>query len=517
MISEQLHARAAERANRAFIVTDGREITYGEMSRLVRLYAARLGERVMPGQTVALMCGNRPAFLIAWFALSDLGAITVPLNTSLIGDGLRYTLRQSGAVLLLIEPELLNLRQSSLAELGPEPLIELLDESVESDESERRVRAPLQQTRETPNSIIYTSGTTGLPKGAVLTHGAYRTAGVDMARSLELSQHDRILVFLPLFHANPQMYAVMPALEAGATIILLPKFTADGFFEAARRHSATGFTYVGTVLSILVKRYERRQREHGLRWCVGGGAPTDIWRAVEDRFGIAVRELYGMTETGGWVSINTAAAMRFGSVGAPRKGVEITIRNEVGIRPAGEPGEIVVRATDPMTFFQGYWNNPQATAETLRDGWLHTGDLGRRDADGFLFFDGRLKELIRRGGEMIAPVEIELQLLKHPLIRECAIFAAPDEIMGEEIAAAIVADQPIAADELLHFLATRLPNHMLPRFVAFTNALPKTETEKIKRNELTSLLTSAIDLGNRNRPGLTGQSSGDGPAGQACG
>jgi acyl-CoA synthetase (AMP-forming)/AMP-acid ligase II len=354
---------------------------------------------------------------------------------------------------------------------------------------------------ETPNSILYTSGTTGLPKGAVLTHGAYRIAGVDMAHSLDLSQHDRILVFLPLFHANPQMYAVMPALEVGASIILLPKFTAGGFFETAHRHRATGFTYVGTVLSILAKRYEGPQREHCLRWCVGGGAPAEIWRAVEDRFGIAVRELYGMTETGGWVSMNTAAAMRFGSVGAPRKGVEITIRNDMGFRPAGEPGEIVVRAADPAIFFQGYWNNPQATAATLRDGWLHTGDRGRCDADGFLFFDGRLKELIRRGGEMVAPAEIELQLLKHPRIRECAIFAAPDEIMGEEIAAAIVADQPIAADELLHFLTSRLPIHMLPRFVAFTNALPKTETEKIKRHELTSFLTSAIDLRNRSPAG----------------
>lgn len=491
MITERLHARAVEHPDRAFLVMDHREISYGEMSRLVQLYAARLAERIRPGQTVAVLCGNRPGFLIAWFALSDIGAITVPLNTGLVGDGLSYTLRQSGAVLLLIERELFEPLRPALDIDLP---VEFLDEFVELIPSGGRSFVPRPQTLEAPNSILYTSGTTGLPKGAVLSHGAYRLAGVDMVQSLGLTQDDRILVFLPLFHANPQMYAVMPALEVGATIVLLPKFSASGFFEAAQRHRATGFTYVGTVLSILVKRYETPQREHGLRWCVGGGAPAEIWRAVENCFGIGVRELYGMTETGGWVSMNTAAATRLGSVGLPRKGVVIAIRGDKGVSRVGERGEIVVHAMDSVTFFREYWNNPQATAATLRDGWLHTGDRGWCDADGFLFFDGRLKDLIRRGGEMIAPAEIELQLLKHPSIRECAVFAVPDEILGEEIAAAIVADQSIIAGELPQFLKGRLPLHMQPRFIVLTDALPKTETEKIKRHELNKLLSAAIDV-----------------------
>ncbi len=498
MITERLHAAAAGPASeRVFVVVEatGREVRYGEMSGLVRGYAARLRVLgVAPGQTVALLCGNRLAFLVAWFALSDLGAITVPLNTALLGDGLRRTLAQSGAALLLIEPDLLEAKRCDLAALDRPLQVILLDEAVENGPPHAAASAPLAVAAAAPNAILFTSGTTGLPKGAVIPHGAYLRAGADMAAALGLTGEDRILVFLPLFHANPQMYAVMSALQVGATLILQARFSASGFFEAARRHRATGFTYVGTVLSILGKRYPAPVSGHGLLWCVGGGAPAEVWRAVEDRFGIAVRELYGMTETGGWVSMNTAAAARFGSVGPARRGVRLAIRSEDAECAAGQAGQIVARADDPATFFTGYWNDPASTAATLRDGWLHTGDRGWLDSDGFLFFAGRMTELIRRAGEMISPAEVESQLVRHPAIRECAVLGVPDEILGEEIAAVIVADGLISAAELRVFLAGRLPSHMLPRFVSFAEALPKTATEKVKRHELARLMTTAIDL-----------------------
>jgi acyl-CoA synthetase (AMP-forming)/AMP-acid ligase II len=498
MITARLHAAAGPAAERVFLVEDatGREIRYGEMSALVRGYAGRLhGIGVEPGQRVALLCGNAPAFLIAWFALSDLGAITVPLNTGLVGDGLRYTLEQSGAALLLAEPALLDAKRGDLAAMAGPPRIELLDGPARTEPAP--LLLPPTADPAVPNAILFTSGTTGLPKGAVIPHGAYLAAGRDMAASLGLTQDDRILVFLPLFHANPQMYAVMSALEVGATLILQARFGATDFFEAAARRRATGFTYVGTVLSILGKRHPNPVRRHGLRWCVGGGAPAGVWRTVEQRFGIAVRELYGMTETGGWVSMNTPAATRLGSVGRARPGVRLAIQDHGNACSPFQPGEITARADNPATFFSGYWRNPDATSATLRDGWLHTGDRGWLDGDGFLYFAGRLKELIRRGGEMVAPAEIELQLIRHPAVRECAVLGVPDEILGEEIAAVVVASGPLEAGELRRFLSGRLPGHMLPRFIGFAEALPKTETEKVKRHELARLLVDAADL----RPG----------------
>jgi long-chain acyl-CoA synthetase len=493
MITTALHRWGEATPDRAFVVSDAGEVTYAAMSRLVRRFSVQLNERgVTPGQSVALICGNRPAFLIAWFAISELGAITVPLNSGLVGEGLRYTLAQSNSSLLLIEPELLARMQADLDQLETPVAILALDANMESDNGDDGGSVSAAAIDEhAPNSILYTSGTTGLPKGAVLSHGSYLNAGRDMSRSLGLTPDDRIMVFLPLFHANPQMYAVLPALHVGATLILLPKFSAGEFFDAARRHRATGFTYVGTVLSILIKRHEATIRDHGVRWCVGGGAPLEIWRSVEARFGIAVRELYGMTETGGWVTMNTANAFRLGSVGQPRNGVAIAIRNDGRDAASLETGEIVAHTRDPDVFLNEYWNNPDATAATLRDGWLHTGDRGWIDADGFLFFDGRMKDLIRRGGEMISPAEIELQVMKHELVRECAVVGVPDNVLGEQVVAVVVANSSLSPPALMAFLQPRIARHLLPGAILFVDALPKTETEKIKRHELVKAAASA--------------------------
>jgi len=497
VITDYLYLHAANQREKAFLIYGETEINYGQMAAMVSAYARRLrGLGVCAGSRVAILCGNRPAFLVAWFAVSELGAVAVPLNVGLMGEGLRYTLRQSEAEILLVEPELYQAKRGDIDELGDRLCKEMIEPDMETPPLKQVDRCPRDREPEplSANSILYTSGTTGLPKGAVLPHQAYVSAGIDMVRSLKVNADDRIMVFLPLFHANPQMYAVTSTLTAGATLVLLPKFSASRFFDDAVAYGATGFTFVGTVLSILEKQHAGACRGHGLKWCVGGGAPERVWREVQSRYGIRVHELYGMTETGGWVTMNTLNETRMGSVGRPRKGVEIAIRDPEGrVLPVGEKGEITAATSVEGMFFTGYWNNPESTAATLKQGWLYTGDRGYLDEDGYLYFDGRVKELIRRGGEMIAPTEIEQHLLKHPAVRDCAVMGVPDEIMGEELKAVIVAAQPVEPGALRDFLAGRIAGYMIPRFFAFVDEIPKTETQKIKRHELARIAADAID------------------------
>ncbi|MCX5590229.1 class I adenylate-forming enzyme family protein [Alcaligenes endophyticus] len=498
MITNYLYEHATKQGDKVFLVYGDTEFSYAQMAQLVSTLALQLQAKgVTAGSRVALLCSNRPAFLISWFAINELGAVCVPLNVSLVGDSLRYILGQSEAKTLLIEPSLQQLRLNDLQQLSTDIVTVLINDSMETScgttTPSGRVGGHSTDLL-AANSILYTSGTTGLPKGAVLPHQAYVSAGHDMVKSLQLTRQDRILVFLPLFHANPQMYAVSSTLVSGATMILLPRFSASQFFNEARHYEATGFTYVGTVLSILEKHHPTAEHNHGLRWCVGGGAPARVWNEVSERYGINVNELYGMTETGGWVTMNTQEHTRVGSVGRERPNIRICIRDEHGTPVAmGQKGEITAYSKKKGVFFSEYWNNPESTATTLKDGWLYTGDRGYLDEDGYLYFDGRIKELIRRGGEMIAPTEIEQQLLKHPAVLDCAVIGVDDEIMGEEVKAVVVVNTPVPPQELRSFLAERIAAFMLPRYFSFIDAIPKTETQKVKRYELSALQTEVID------------------------
>ena len=495
-LAELLFDQARRRPDAVFVVHDEGEITYAEMAALASGMADALAARgIGAGDHVALLCPNRPRFLAAWLGAATLGAVTIPLGTWLVGEGLEFVLRQSDAKLLLADAGLLaEKRQNSPEALAAIEILEL-PEGEAAGPAPARLRRPVEQPEGAPTAILYTSGTTGRPKGAVIPHGSYLAAGRQMVEALGIGASERIMVVLPLFHANPQMYAVASALIAGCTLILRPKFSASAFFPDARRFGATAFTFVGTLLSILAKRVEGEVRDHGIRWGTGGGAPLEVWRDVEARFGFAVRELYGMTETGGWTSLNHGGATRHGSVGQLRADFEVAILDEEDRHlPVGASGEICVRPKAPSLCFNGYYKRDDLTWGASRNLWFHTGDRGHLDADGFLFFDGRLKELIRKGGEMISPQEIELKLLEHPAVRDCAVVAVPDDVLGEEIKAVVVKAEEVEPAALRAHLATAIPAHMLPRYLEFASAIPKTPTEKIERHKLAGFTDATLDL-----------------------
>ncbi len=498
MITDLLERRARERPEHPFVVTPHGEVGFAAMHDAALRCAARLAQLgVGAGDHVALLAGNSAAFLAVWFGINLRGAVAVTLNNQLLGDGLRYSLDQSEAKVLVADREWHDSRAAQLDERQRAlPCIVIEDDasflaSLQAFASAEPVRVAGSEAA----TIMYTSGTTGLPKGVVNCHESYLAVGRATAQALAITGTDRIMVFLPLFHTNPQMYAVMSALTQGATLVLLPRFSAGTFFDDAVRFRATGFTFVGTVLSILAARHPGECRDHSLRFCFGGGSPNAVWEAVEQRFGVKVHEAYGMTETGGWTTANTATVSRFGSCGKPRADMEVrVIGPDEQPLPAGDKGEIVVRPRQPDVMLLGYWGQPEQMLASCRNLWFHTGDLGSLDADGFLYYHGRMKELIRRNGEMISPAEIETSLRRMPAVSDCAVVAVPDAVAGDEIKAVVVSAEPIEPQAVHAFLAQRLAPFLLPRYIEFAPAIPKTETEKIQRNKLQYLDSRVHDL-----------------------
>jgi carnitine-CoA ligase len=497
-ISSQLAAQAHQHADDLALIADDLELTWAQLHKRVLLMSAMLRQMgIKKGDRVALMYGNHPAFIVSWFAIANIGAITVCVNTALMGQGLRYVLTNSESKLLIIQTGLLEQKRAYIEELpGPLDVLAIENELELFARTDAFIPDSLYDgIGSDPVSIMYTSGTTGRPKGVLNCHEAFLASARQLVDTLSITATDRIMVFLPLFHANPQMYAVMSALETGCSIVLCPKFTVSRFFEDARRFHCTMFTYVGTVLSMLTNRLPDGDHNHSITRCVGGGCPPSAWQALQERFGIKPYELYGMTEIGGWVTSNSVSAYRFGSCGKVRADVLLSVVDEHDNPVApGMSGEIVVRPIAPNIFLLGYWNDPETMWASSRNFWFHTGDIGSLDEDGYLYFQGRIKEIIRRAGENISPFEIEAALLKFPGIHDAAVAAVPDPIYGEEIKAYVVVNQDISLRGMPQFLANHIPSHMIPRYVQFVAQIPRTETEKIQRHLLVADATKTVDL-----------------------
>jgi crotonobetaine/carnitine-CoA ligase len=489
----------AERTPDAPMIIHGVDVyTFEQVASLAIRGASWLETQgIGPGDKVVIAVSNRPLFLFYWFSLLARGAVGVPISHDTFGKSLRYVVEQSESKAVVTEDAEAGRIESVLTGFNGKVLSFLDEAAFTHAVADSAPCKPAELLPQSHAAILYTSGTTGQPKGVIIPVESYIAAGREIVEAVGITARDRILTFLPLHHANPQMYAVMSALTAGCSVILISRFSASGMLAQAAQYGATGFTYVGTVLSILSKTIDG-PRESGLRWCVGGGAPESVWRDLTEKLGLLIHELYGMTETGGITTINSHKRYRVGSVGYPRDDFEVALLDENDHCVTSGIGEIAVRPKRPWVISSGYYNKPDETIASMANLWFHTGDFGRFDAEGYLYFEGRKKELIRRAGEMISPVSIELAAARHPCVADCAAVPVPDPILGEEIKLVIVAKPDIEISDLMQFLKARLPRHEIPRYIDFAEEIPKTPTQKIQRFKLKASSVNLIDLNNMN-------------------
>jgi crotonobetaine/carnitine-CoA ligase len=338
--------------------------------------------------------------------------------------------------------------------------------------------------------MLFTSGTTARPKAVQLTHANAVFAGIFGSQGYKVVPEDHHFMVLPLFHVNAQFISVMPTLTAGATLIMAEQFSASRYMEQARRHGATTTSLVAaTAKMILAQPKHELDDKNDFRLIMYAIAiPDEQWVEFETRFNVKLSDLWGMTETLAETTMNPVdLEMKRNCIGLARLGNEIKVVDEEGNEvPTGTVGEIVVKGVPGRTIMKGYYKNPEATAQTIQNGWLFTGDNAYMDEDGYFHFVDRKKDMIKRGGENVAAVEVEYVISLHPKVQEVAIIGVPDPIRDEAIMALVVLKEGETsdADEIIDFCKERLAKFKVPSFVEFKDSFPKTSIGKVQKNVL---------------------------------
>lgn len=456
-------------------------LTYRDLDEAASRVAGFLQqEGIEPGDAVGLMMPNVVAFPVMYYGILRAGGVVVPMNSLLKKREIEHYLGDSGARLLFVWETAVD-EATAGAEavgarcvpIGPDSLDEIAHWPAASDDVPR-------EDGDTA-VLLYTSGTTGSPKGARLSHANLRAnASVSATSLFQIGPDDVVFGGLPLFHAFGQTCAMNAAVAGGACLTLLTRFDPDKALEIIARDKVTVFEGVPTMYVALLHT-ETGADTSTLRVCASGGAalPGEVLSSFEEKFEAKILEGYGLSETSPLASFNSTDRKRVGSIGTPIEGVEMKIVDENDQEVAhGEIGEIVIKGHNIMS---GYHNRPEATEEAIRDGWFHSGDMGRQDEDGFFFIVDRKKELIIRGGFNVYPREIEEVLYEHPQVKEAAVIGVPDDRLGEEIAAAVSlrADATVTAQELQDYVKDAVAAYKYPRTVWITDELPKGPTGKI--------------------------------------
>ncbi|RME41577.1 MAG: long-chain fatty acid--CoA ligase [Caldilineae bacterium] len=496
--------------NVAVVMNDTR-LTYAQLNAAANQVAGALKSLgVQPGDKVALSCPNLPYFPIIYYGILKAGGVVVPLNVLLKRREIAYHLRDSDARVYFCLQDLPGLPMGTEGFAGfkgaetcehffvitADPAAPSPIEGVQTLGMLMHNQPPVFDTVQTAPGdaavILYTSGTTGQPKGAELSHSNMVFNAIVSQGLLGTMSTDVQLIVLPLFHSMAQTVMMNSAFYAGATSVFLPRFEPEAVLKVMEKEGVTIFGGVPTMYWALLNYidasgYNIEAIKSTLRVCGSGGAslPEAIMRRFESLFEAQILEGYGLSETSPAVCFNHRHGLRkVNSVGTPVWGVEVKIVDADGNEvPPGEPGELVVRGHNVMN---GYYKRPEATAEAMRGGWLHTGDIAKVDEDGYYYIVDRLKDMILRGGYNVYPREVEEVLMTHPAISLAAVVGVPHEEYGEEIKAFVVLKEGASAtpEEIIAWSKSQMAAYKYPRIVEIRDTLPMTATGKILKKEL---------------------------------
>jgi crotonobetaine/carnitine-CoA ligase len=521
-LRDLIERRGRDNRHDPFCVFEDTVVTSGMLDAAVNRVANGLGSiGVGPGDRVAVMLPNHPDHIYTLLALVKLGATHVPVNVHLKDAGLRCLLEDAEVRAVVADRRY---HDEMAAALASSKRIETVawrggmpaDGSGKARTFEEVSGGADHPPKATPDpdhvvAIMYTSGSTGPPKGVMLTDRMYQAAGRTAGLVADVRDGDVLFVWEPFYHIAG-VQAVTLCLQRGVSCALVERFSASAFWNQVRRHGATQIHYLGGVLGLLMKQPARPDdAQNPVRVAWGAAAPVELWPRFEQRFSVRLHECYGLTEGASFTTVNLAG--KVGSIGRPVDHFEVRIVDD-GDRPLppGQVGEIVQREREPGLLMKGYFNNPDATRAALRDGWLHTGDLGYCDAEGFYYFAGRQKERIRRRAENVSAWEIERVMSACPGVEECAVIGVPSDLGEDDIKVFVrrIEGRSLAPLDVIRWCEERLAYFQVPRYVAFVDEFPKTPSERIRKDELPR---SVDDCWDREAsvppipPGLTGGAS----------
>lgn len=479
-------------------------ITLEELNEAINKTAnGLLSLGVKHGDKVAIMLPNCPEFLYTWFALNKIGAVEVPINVALKGQGLAYQMVQSDCVALVADLQYIDRLQGVADDLDNIRHIAFTDAASGGDAlpqwpgfeimhfAELMDHAPTAPDVSVQYSdlasILYTSGTTGVSKGVMFSHHYWYDIWAECVKYSRYTDDDILYTGLPFFHGNAQGITVGPAILANAKAVIVERFSASRLWDDCRRWNCTEANYIGGIIPILLKQEpQENDADNPVRLMVGAAAPQDEWHAFQDRFNTKILEVYGMTECYCCL-VSPYDEPRAGACGKPITGYDVRIVDDDDneCKP-GSLGEFISRPNKMWVGTTGYYNKPEATLELFQNGWVHTGDLGRMDEDGYFYFVDRKKQAIRRRGENISSFEVESVISSHEAVLESCVVGVPSDVGEEEVKAVVVLKpgQQVTEEELIRWCEPRMAYFAIPRYIAIRDSLPKTPSERVEKFKL---------------------------------